>query len=79
MPNQTLEDVSMRIFAIVHRSHDFEQLVRQGIDEDTAWRLFRQVVEALVHMETHNIIHRDIKPSNIFIGMCMPRHWKESP
>ncbi|VDB92332.1 unnamed protein product [Peniophora sp. CBMAI 1063] len=50
-----------------------EDLVKQGIVEDTAWRLFRQVVEALVHMESLNIIHRDIKPSNIFIdneGNC---------
>ncbi|KAG9128480.1 hypothetical protein FRC07_009703 [Ceratobasidium sp. 392] len=38
-----------------------------GISEDDSWRLFRQLVEALVHLQQNGILHRDIKLSNIFI------------
>ncbi|KAA6359226.1 MAG: putative CAMK family protein kinase, partial [Streblomastix strix] len=31
------------------------------------WELFAQIVLALNHLHTHNVIHRDIKPENIFI------------
>ncbi|KIJ97967.1 hypothetical protein K443DRAFT_104703 [Laccaria amethystina LaAM-08-1] len=40
----------------------------EGISEDEAWRLFLQIVDALVHMSTLGILHRDIKLTNIFIG-----------
>ncbi|KAI0083455.1 hypothetical protein BDY19DRAFT_998561 [Irpex rosettiformis] len=39
----------------------------QGLPEEEAWRLFRQLVDALVHMASLNILHRDIKLNNIFI------------
>ncbi|KAF8610330.1 Serine/threonine-protein kinase [Ceratobasidium sp. AG-I] len=38
-----------------------------GITEEESWRLFRQLIEALVHLEQNGILHRDIKPSNIFV------------
>lgn len=38
-----------------------------GITEEESWRLFRQLVEALVHLEQNGILHRDIKLSNIFV------------
>lgn len=38
-----------------------------GFSEDESWRLFRQLVEALVHLQQNGILHRDIKLSNIFI------------
>ncbi|KAF8186819.1 hypothetical protein BJ912DRAFT_1022739 [Pholiota molesta] len=41
--------------------------VDEGISEDEAWRLFQQIVDALAHMSTLNILHRDIKLTNIFI------------
>ncbi|KAJ3517042.1 hypothetical protein NLJ89_g752 [Agrocybe chaxingu] len=41
--------------------------VDEGILEDEAWRLFQQIVDALVHMSTLGILHRDIKLTNIFI------------
>ncbi|KAI0029609.1 kinase-like domain-containing protein [Vararia minispora EC-137] len=47
--------------------------IDEGISEDEAWRLFRQIVEALIHMASLNILHRDIKLTNIFIdsqGNC---------
>ncbi|KAJ2913179.1 hypothetical protein MD484_g7237, partial [Candolleomyces efflorescens] len=41
--------------------------VDEGISEDEAWRLFHQIVDALVHMANLGILHRDIKLTNIFI------------
>ncbi|KAH8114389.1 kinase-like domain-containing protein [Phellopilus nigrolimitatus] len=41
--------------------------IAEGISEDEAWRLFQQVVDALVHMASLGILHRDIKLTNIFI------------
>ncbi|KAA6369318.1 MAG: putative NEK protein kinase, partial [Streblomastix strix] len=31
------------------------------------WELFAQIILALNHLHTHDVIHRDIKPENIFI------------
>ncbi|KAF8345771.1 kinase-like domain-containing protein [Amanita rubescens] len=44
-----------------------KELVDEGISEDEAWRLFQQILDALVHMSTLGILHRDIKLKNIFI------------
>ncbi|KAI0696604.1 hypothetical protein BC835DRAFT_1341525 [Cytidiella melzeri] len=44
-----------------------QELVKEGISEEEAWRLFLQIVEALVYMSSLNVIHRDIKGTNIFI------------
>ncbi|QRW14941.1 PEK/GCN2 kinase [Ceratobasidium sp. AG-Ba] len=38
-----------------------------GFSEEESWRLFRQLVDALVHLQQNGILHRDIKLSNIFI------------
>ena len=45
-----------------------KELVDEGISEDEAWRLFHQILDALVRMSTLGILHRDIKLKNIFIG-----------
>jgi translation initiation factor 2-alpha kinase 4 len=58
--------------------------VAEGITEDEGWRLFQQILDALVHMSGLGIVsqtfitlcyppitmqlHRDIKLTNIFIG-----------
>jgi len=49
--------------------HTLRDLIRKGLDEnpDDGWRLFRQMLEGLVHIHQHGIIHRDLKPDNIFI------------
>ncbi|CAI9734436.1 eIF-2-alpha kinase GCN2-like [Octopus vulgaris] len=34
---------------------------------DEIWRLFREIVDALVYIHGQGIIHRDLKPGNIFL------------
>ena len=35
--------------------------------EDTKWKIFSQIVDALHYLHGSNLIHRDLKPSNIFL------------
>ncbi|KAG9126718.1 hypothetical protein FRC07_002261 [Ceratobasidium sp. 392] len=44
-----------------------ESKAPEGFSENDSWRLFRQITEALVYLQTIGILHRDIKLSNIFI------------
>ncbi|KAI5992946.1 kinase-like domain-containing protein [Pisolithus albus] len=44
-----------------------KERVDEGLSEEEAWRLFYQILEALVHMGSMGILHRDIKLTNIFI------------
>ncbi|KAK2467467.1 hypothetical protein APHAL10511_000322 [Amanita phalloides] len=46
-----------------------KERVDEGISEGEAWRLFQQILDALVHMSTLGILHRDIKLTNIFIDL----------
>ncbi|KAJ7070074.1 hypothetical protein C8F01DRAFT_1115157 [Mycena amicta] len=45
-----------------------KERVDEGITEQEAWRLFQQILEALVYMSSLGILHRDIKLKNIFIA-----------
>ncbi|KAG1908872.1 kinase-like domain-containing protein [Suillus fuscotomentosus] len=47
-----------------------KERVAEGLSEEEAWRLFYQILDALVHMGSMGILHRDIKLTNIFIGDC---------
>ncbi|KAI1391102.1 serine/threonine-protein kinase gcn2 [Hypoxylon trugodes] len=38
-------------------------------ESEEIWRLFRQILEGLVHIHGLNIVHRDLKPENVFIGL----------
>ncbi|KAF2404579.1 Serine/threonine-protein kinase [Trichodelitschia bisporula] len=44
-------------------------LIKKGLPQspEESWRLFRQILEGLVHIHSLGIIHRDLKPDNIFI------------
>lgn len=44
-------------------------LINSGLHKNAAegWRLFRQIVQGLVHIHAASIVHRDLKPENIFI------------
>jgi eukaryotic translation initiation factor 2-alpha kinase 4 len=44
-------------------------LIKRGLHKeiDEIWRLFRQILEGLVHIHGINVVHRDLKPENIFI------------
>nr|GAT55219.1 predicted protein [Mycena chlorophos] len=44
-----------------------KERIDEGISEQEAWRLFQQILEALVYMSSLGILHRDIKLTNIFI------------
>ncbi|EKM52933.1 uncharacterized protein PHACADRAFT_259100 [Phanerochaete carnosa HHB-10118-sp] len=44
-----------------------KERIAEGLSESETWRLFQQIVDALVHMSSMNILHRDIKLTNIFI------------
>ncbi|KAJ3481924.1 hypothetical protein NLI96_g7338 [Meripilus lineatus] len=44
-----------------------KERIAEGLSEEDAWRLFQQIVDALVHMASLGILHRDIKLTNIFI------------
>lgn len=41
--------------------------IERGLSEDEAWRIFRQMLEALAHIASVGIIHRDLKPSNVLM------------
>ncbi|KAK0651929.1 anticodon binding domain of tRNAs-domain-containing protein [Cercophora newfieldiana] len=45
-------------------------LIARGLYKETqeVWRLFRQILEGLVHIHGLNIVHRDLKPENVFIS-----------
>ncbi|RKP11474.1 kinase-like domain-containing protein, partial [Piptocephalis cylindrospora] len=50
------------------------QTLRDAIDvgiqlqsEGDVWRVFRQIIDALIHIHAQGIVHRDLKPSNIFM------------
>jgi len=41
------------------------------LQEDDAWRIFRQTIEGLAYIHSKHIIHRDLKPANIFLDASL--------
>ncbi|KAJ7488435.1 kinase-like domain-containing protein [Mycena latifolia] len=53
-----------------------KERIDEGLSEEEAWRLFQQILEALVYMSSLGILHRDIKLTNIFIGKRLAHNAK---
>ncbi|KAI1075292.1 serine/threonine-protein kinase gcn2 [Whalleya microplaca] len=69
--SQKLSRTVMYISMEYCEKRTLRDLIQRGLWKDTEeiWRLFRQVLEGLVHIHGLNIVHRDLKPENIFIGV----------
>ncbi|KAJ3151444.1 hypothetical protein HK101_001885, partial [Irineochytrium annulatum] len=48
-------------------NNTLQDLIKDGLETEEAWRLFRQVLEGLAYLHSIGVIHRDLKPSNLFI------------
>ncbi|BGP42492.1 eukaryotic translation initiation factor 2-alpha kinase [Rhodotorula kratochvilovae] len=45
------------------------ETIEDGLSEVDSWRLLFQILSAMLHFTSLNILHRDLKPSNIFIDV----------
>lgn len=50
-----------------HLEDLFEVVIEDGLTEETARPLFRELVLALAHLHDKNVIHCDVKPENAFV------------
>ena len=61
-------------FLYIQMEYCDKQTLRSAIDEGNLfkdskrlWRMFREIIEGLLHIHSQAMIHRDLKPVNIFI------------
>ncbi|PWA02729.1 hypothetical protein BB558_001109 [Smittium angustum] len=69
-PIQRYNDKMLYIQMEYCENKTLSDLISEGIDEKTSWRLFRQMLEGLAHIHKSGMIHRDLKPTNIFLSSC---------
>lgn len=50
----------------------FDYVLKSGkLPQHEAWRIFRQLLDAVNHIHKHGFMHRDIKPENILcVSLC---------
>lgn len=68
MPPKPVPRVLYIQMEFVERQTLRELIMEDGLSEEHAWTLFRQILDAVVHISSLGIIHRDFKPSNIFLS-----------
>ncbi|XP_067942850.1 eIF-2-alpha kinase GCN2-like [Watersipora subatra] len=62
-------------FMYIQMEYCEKNTLRQAIDAglhkncERVWRLFREIIEGLVHIHDQGMIHRDLKPVNIFLDV----------
>ncbi|TKR76493.1 hypothetical protein L596_017620 [Steinernema carpocapsae] len=56
------------VFEYVERGSILEIPTEQPLDEELAWRYFRDTLKGLEYLHYQKIIHRDIKPSNLLLS-----------
>ncbi|KAG2137935.1 kinase-like domain-containing protein [Suillus clintonianus] len=66
-PKDTIQPRTLYIQMEFVERQTLKERVAEGVTEEEAWRLFYQILDALVHMGSMGILHRDIKLTNIFI------------
>ena len=69
-------------FLYIQMEYCDKQTLRSAIDEGTLykdskrlWRMFREIIEGLLHIHSQAMIHRDLKPVNIFIHSLWYVHY----
>ncbi|CAJ0578638.1 unnamed protein product, partial [Mesorhabditis spiculigera] len=56
------------VFEYVERGSILEIPTERPLDEDTAWKYFRDTLKGLEYLHYQKIVHRDIKPSNLLLS-----------
>ncbi|EYC00268.1 hypothetical protein Y032_0116g530 [Ancylostoma ceylanicum] len=56
------------VFEFVEKGSILEVPTDKPLDEDSAWKYFRDTLRGLEYLHYQKIIHRDIKPSNLLLS-----------
>ena len=68
--NETVNEIQ---FMYIQMEFCEKSTLRTAIDdglwenEQRLWRLFREMIEGIVHIHQQGMIHRDLKPVNVFL------------